>query len=256
MKTLLTQTNQDCMAVAAKGPLALLAVCDGISTANAGTGDVASAIAAHVIANLWEQALPQLALAGPDDLTDFLDRALRTANSAVCEAAMRFAGGSLEGRVPMGTTCTVAVVSGTWVSLAWLGDSRAYLVGPFGASILTGDENQAGERLRSWHLGLADVWDPAGYALVGYLGHFDERLRPEGLTAHHLAFNLLPDERLVLCSDGVSDYVGDSHPEVAAALAGSVAHGEPDAAARALVDLANRGGGGDNASCIIARIWE
>ncbi len=256
MKTLLTQTNQDCMAVAAKGSLSLLVVCDGISTANAGTGDVASSIAAHVIANLWEQALPQLALAGPVELADFLDRALRTANSAVCEAALRFAGGALEGRVPMGTTCTVAVVSGSWVSLAWLGDSRAYLVGPYGASIVTGDENQAGERMRSWHLGLTDAWDPAGYALVGYIGHFDERLRPEGLAAHHTSFHLLPDERLVLCSDGVSDYVGDSHPEVAAAIAATVERTEPEMAARALVDLANRGGGGDNASCIVARLWQ
>jgi hypothetical protein len=55
MKTLLTQTNQDCLAVATMGPLSLVAVCDGISTANAGTGDVASSIASHVIANLWEQ---------------------------------------------------------------------------------------------------------------------------------------------------------------------------------------------------------
>jgi len=256
MKTLLTQTNQDCMAVAAKGSLALIVVCDGISTANAGTGDVASSIAAHVIANLWEQALPQLALAGPAELADFLDRALRTANSAVCEAAMRFAGGTLEGRVPMGTTCTVAVASGSWVSLAWLGDSRAYLVGPYGAAIVTGDENQAGERLRSWHLGLTDAWDPAGYALVGYIGHFDERLRPEGLAAHHTSFHLLPDEQLVLCSDGVSDYVGDSHPEVSREIAAAVARAEPEVAARALVDLANRGGGGDNASCVVARIWQ
>jgi serine/threonine protein phosphatase PrpC len=256
MKTLLTQTNQDCLAVASKGPLSLVAVCDGISTANAGSGDVASSIASHVIANLWEQAQPRLATAGPAEIRDFLDRALRTANTAVCEAALRFAGGSLEGRVPMGTTCTVAVLSGTWVSLAWLGDSRAYVIGPYGASILTADENQAGERLRSWHLGFADVWDPAGFALVGYLGHFNEIGRAEALSAHHAAFNLQRGEHLVLCSDGVSDYVGDTHPEVTVALCDVVAELEPDDAARTLVSLANAGGGGDNASCVVARVWQ
>jgi serine/threonine protein phosphatase PrpC len=256
MKTLLTQTNQDCLAVATKGPLSLVAVCDGISTANAGTGDVASSIASHVIANLWEQAQPRLGTAGPAEIRDFLDRALRTANTAVCEAAVRFAGGSLEGRVPMGTTCTVAVLSGSWVSLAWLGDSRAYLVGPFGASILTADENQAGERLRAWHLGFVDLWDPAGFALVGYLGHFNELGRAEALPAHHAAFTLQRGEHLVLCSDGVSDYVGDTHPEVASAFVRSIADADPDDAARTLVNLANAGGGGDNASCIVARIWQ
>lgn len=256
MKVLLTQTNQDCIVVSTKGPLSLLVVCDGISTANAGSGDVASSIAAHVIANLWEQALPRLVSAGPSDIREFIDRALRTANTAVCEAALRFAGGNLEGRVPMGTTCTVAVAHGSWVQLAWLGDSRAYLVGPYGASLITADENQAGERLKAWHLGFLDAWDPAGFALVGYLGHFNDLIRPEALSAHHTAFTLLPGEHLVICSDGISDYVGETHPEVAAVMAREVGGDDPDEAARRLVGLANRGGGGDNASCVIARLWQ
>ncbi len=256
MKVLLTQTNQDCVFLATKGPLSLLVVCDGISTANAGSGDVASSIACHVIANLWEQELPQLTSAGPSDLRDFLDRALRMANTAVCEAALRFAGGNLDGRVPMGTTCSVAVVHGNWVSLSWLGDSRAYLVGPYGASLVTADENQASERLRAWHLNYIESWDPAGYALVGYLGHFNEMMKAEALSAHHASFTLLEGERLVICSDGVTDYLGETHPEVATLLADVVAQDDPDEAARQLVGLANRGGGGDNATCLVARLWD
>lgn len=255
MKVLLTQVNQDCLTIASKGPLSLLAVCDGISTANAGSGDVASSIACHVIANLWEQALPRLVSAGPAEIREFLDRALRTANTAVCEAALRFAGGNLEGRVPMGTTCTVAVVHGNWVSLAWLGDSRAYLVGPYGASLVSADENQAAERLRAWHLGFLDAWDPSGFALVGYLGHFNEMMRPEALSAHHTAFNLLPGEHLLMCSDGVTDYIGETHAEVAGILAEIVGGEDPEESSRKLVQLANKGGGGDNATCVIARLW-
>lgn len=254
-KLLLTQTNQDCMAIATKGPLSLVAVCDGISTANAGSGDIASSIACHMIASLWEQALPRLVSAGPVEMREFLDRALRQANTAVCEAALRFAGGNLEGRVPMGTTCTVAVIHGNWVSMAWLGDSRAYLVGPYGASLVTADENQAGERLRAWHLGFVDQWDPAGFALVGYLGHFNDLGRPEGLSAHHASFTMLPGESLMMCSDGVTDYVGEAHPEVAGIVAEVVGGEDPDEAARRMVALANRGGGGDNCTCIVARLW-
>jgi len=255
MKILMTQTNQDCLFVGSRGPVSLLVVCDGISTANAGSGDVASSIACHVIANLWEQRLSRLENAGPAELKEFLDQALQMANTAVCEAALRFAGGNLDGRVPMGTTCTVAVVHGNWVSLAWLGDSRAYLVGPYGASIVTADENQAGERLRAWHLSFLEDWDPAGFALVGYLGHFDELVRPEALSAHHVAFTMLPGERLLICSDGVTDYLSDTHPEVAAALADAVIDQDPEEACRHLVSLANRGGGGDNATALIAQLW-
>lgn len=256
MKLLLTQTNQDCLTVAQKGPLTLLAVCDGISTANAGSGDVASSIACHVIANLWEQALPRLVGAGPGEIREFLDRALKAANTAVCEAALRIAGGNLDGRVPMGTTATLLVVHGNWVSLAWLGDSRAYLVGPYGASLITADENQAGERLRAWHLGFLDLWDPAGFALVGYLGHFNDEQRPEALSAHHTSFTLLPGESIHISSDGVTDYVGETHPEVAQIIADVVSGTDPEDAARTMVTLANKGGGGDNCTAIVARLWQ
>ncbi|MEZ4322507.1 MAG: protein phosphatase 2C domain-containing protein [Myxococcota bacterium] len=255
-KVLLTQTNQDALFVSTKGPLSLLVVCDGISTANAGTGDVASSIASHVIANLWEQALPRLVQAGPAEIREFLDRALKMANQAVCEAALRFAGGSLDGRVPMGTTAVVALVYGNRVWLAWLGDSRSYLVGPYGASLLTFDENQASERLRAWHLNFIENWDPAGFALVGYLGHFDEMARAEALPAHHFSFTLVPGERLVLCSDGVTDYLGDTHPEAALFVADAVRDDDPFEASRNLVAQANRGGGGDNITTIVARLWE
>ena len=255
MKILLSQTNQDALFVSTKGPLSLLCVCDGISTANAGSGDVASSIATHVIANLWEQALPRLAHSGPADVRAFLDRALRMANTAVCEAALRFAGGNLDGRVPMGTTCVIAVVHGTQVNLAWLGDSRAYLVGPYGASLLTADENQAGERLKAWHLRFVEQWDPAGFALIGYLGHFNELTRPEALPAHHSAFTLMPGERLVMCSDGVTDYIAETHPEVAKVLRDHVHGDDPDEIARRLVNLANRGGGGDNTTCLVASLF-
>jgi len=255
MKILLSQTNQDALFVSTKGPLSLLCVCDGISTANAGSGDVASSIATHVIANLWEQALPRLAEAGPSEVRAFLDRALRMANTAVCEAALRFAGGNLDGRVPMGTTCVIAVVHGTQVNLAWLGDSRAYLVGSYGASLLTADENQAGERLKAWHLRFVEQWDPAGFALIGYLGHFNELTRPEALPAHHSAFTLMPGERLVMCSDGVTDYIAETHPEVARVLADNVTGDDPDEIARRLVNLANRGGGGDNTTCLVAGLF-
>lgn len=255
MKIQVTQTNQDSIFISTKGPLSMLLVCDGISTANAGSGDVASSIASHVMANLWEQALPRLAQSGPSEIREFLDRALRMANTAVCEAALRFAGGNLDGRVPMGTTAVCALIHGNHVSLAWLGDSRAYLVGSFGASLLTADENQAGERLKAWHLKFLENWDPAGFALVGYLGHFDEMCRPEALPAHHLSFTLLEGERLVLCTDGVTDYIGETHPEVARLISESCQIDDPDEVARALVAHSNRGGGGDNTTCLVAHLW-
>lgn len=251
-KLLLTQTNQDALFVSAAGDMRLLVVCDGISTATAGSGDVASGIAVQVVANLWEQALPRLREAPGSEIDDFMNRALRVANQAVCEAALRFAGGRLDGQVPMGTTTVMAITRGADVWLAWLGDSRAYLVGDGSASLVTADQNQAGDRLRAWQAGIDGDWDPAGYALVGYIGHFNDFHSAEPLPASRYHTRLLPGERLVLCSDGVSDYIADNHPSVAARVAHAASQGDCDTIARRLVRLANEAGGGDNCTVIVA----
>jgi len=252
VKLLKSQTNQDAVFVASRAEQALLVVCDGISTATAGSGDIASGIATHVIAGLWEQALPRLREDGPAQATEFLNRALRMANQAICEATLRGEGGRLEGKIPMGTTVIAAVTHGSRISLAWLGDSRAYLIGPYGASLLTADQNQAGERFTAWVHGGLSGWDPNGYALVGYLGHFDQIGRPEALPAQHASVVLLPGERVVLCSDGVTDYLAEQPDDVARRVAAAVIGQSLEHAARSLVWAANDGGGGDNISAVVA----
>jgi serine/threonine protein phosphatase PrpC len=229
-------------------------VCDGISTANAGSGDVASGITTHVIASLWEQAVGRLEEADDDERHGFLARSLRMANRAVCEAALRFAGGQMEGRIPMGTTAVVAIGHGSQINLAWLGDSRAYLVGPYGAALLTSDMNQASERLEAWVEGSLQTWDATGYALVGYVGHFNEWLRSEALPPQQISFKMLPGETLVLCSDGITDYISENNPETSLIIDQIVSERSCVAASRALVTRANEGGGGDNATAIVARL--
>ncbi|MCO4747741.1 MAG: protein phosphatase 2C domain-containing protein [Proteobacteria bacterium] len=254
MKILYTQTNQDALFAAERSGVTLLAVCDGISTATAGSGDVAAGITAHVVSSLWEQALSRLRTASVPETEDFLARAFRMANQAVCEAALRFAGGRLHGRVPMGTTAVVGISRGNRITLAWLGDSRAYIVGPYGASLLTADMNQAGDRMVGWARGDLSHWDPNGYALVGYVGHFDESYTAIPLQPAIIDIKLLPNERLVICSDGVTDYASPNHPETANRIARAVLARPCDEAARALVELANRGGGGDNATAVVTTL--
>lgn len=252
MKVLHTQTNQDALYVSSKGPQTLMVVCDGISTANTGSGDLAASITTQVVASLWEQWLPRLVQGRPEDAREFLERALRTANQAVCEASMRLGGGNLDGKVPMGSTAVVAVARGNRVSIAWLGDSRAYVVGAYGASQLTADANQAGERLVDWQRGQLGSFDATGFALVRYVGHFDESGRAEPLPPYHTEIVLLPDERLVICSDGITDYVGNTQADVAAVFTEQADGRDPDDSACALVALANRGGGGDNCTAVVA----
>jgi len=231
----------------------LFLVCDGITTCDVGSGDAASSLATQVLAALWEREVPQLR-----DLTDhaarsYLHRALRVANRAVCDTALRIADGNLRGRAPMGTTVIAGVSMGDRVHLAWLGDSRAYLVGPYGASMLTADHNEAGERLTLWNTLSVDRCVPTGHSLVRYVGHYDTEWRPRSMPPGSLSFTLQPGERLVLCSDGITDYIAPDSPSTAQIIA-EACRGDIDEACWDLVRAANRQGGGDNATILVVNL--
>lgn len=246
VKLMLTQTNQDAFYVGARGSEMLAVVADGISLSDAGSGDMASRIAVHTIARIWSQ-LP----ADRVPSSRLIDRALAMANTAVCEAALEAAGGDLTGRMPMGTTVVVVHARGNRLHLAWLGDSRAYVVGPWGAGLLTADDNVSGESFGRWCSGTARAWHPDGHALVRYLGHFDDRDAPSAFRPHHASLVLRRDERLVILTDGITDYIAHDEASLAARIAATASEGTVDEACRALVGLANAAGGGDNATAVI-----
>ena len=128
--------------------------------------------------------------------------------------------------------------------LAALGDSRAYLVGSYGAAQLTADQNLRCEWLRSWQNNQPFDLMNEGYALVGYAGHFDEEGLPAPVPALHRRLTMLPGESLVLCSDGLNDYATTNPAEMARFLEEATAQPDLGAACRGLVEKANAGGGG------------
>ncbi len=248
-KVLATQTNQDALWVGSRNHQTLAVLADGISISDAGRGDQASWLSTQAIARVWQAAPMELAAS-----RKLIVRALHLANRAVCEAALRAAGGNLAGRMPMGTTLLLASCEGNRIHLAWLGDSRAYVIGPWGASLLTADDNVSGERFVAWCARKARTWSSDGHALVRYLGHFDDHQRSAPFASHHLTFDLLPGERLVLCSDGITDYIDAHEATLGDALTRYGGFGTVDDAARALVNAANRAGGGDNATAIVMEL--
>ena len=153
----------------------------------------------------------------------------------------------------MGTTAVLALIIGDRLHIAHLGDSRAWLIGPDGAAQLTGDQNLRQDWLRSWQ-----VRDPLdlvadGNVLTGFLGHFNEQGQPEMLPISHRSLSLLPGETLAVSTDGFSDYAADSPRELAELLEQAAHTADLPSAARALVNAANAGGGGDNVTVVLAK---
>ncbi len=250
-----TQVNQDAFAVElgeAPGDSHLLLVADGISTSDAGSGDQASRLAVDTLLGIWERR-PGALFEHEGRVQEHLTEALREANRAVCEAALECAEGDLTHRIPMGTTLVGVALHGLVADLISLGDSRIYLVGPLGSCLLTPDQNLALEWLQGTRSRLQDG-EMMGSALVGYLGHFDADDSPRLLEPFARRLRLMPGETLVLCSDGITDFARPTHAEFLALLTETVRKLPPREAARALVNEANAGGGGDNATVVVARL--
>ncbi|MEV0582692.1 Stp1/IreP family PP2C-type Ser/Thr phosphatase [Nonomuraea sp. NPDC050310] len=210
----------------------LLAVADGMG--GHAHGEVASSVAIAAMASLEEAP-------GGSDLLDAIETAVHDANRKLHEMVGRDP--TLKG---MGTTLTAMLWNGTQVALVHVGDSRAYLL-------------RRGELYQITH----------DHTLVQQLVD-DGRITPEEAATHPQRSILLkaldgseevrPDlalreaqigDRYLLCSDGLSGVVS------AETLHSTLTNlDDPDEAVRQLIDLANRGGGPDNITCVVADVVE
>jgi serine/threonine protein phosphatase PrpC len=246
-----SQINQDSLFAQVHENFALAIVCDGVSRAEIGTGDKASRIATRTVSELWTHSVHSLISAPWPEVTNFLQRAIATANIAVTNATVQQLQGARSDRVPMASTIVAAICRGNRVSLSWLGDSRAYIVGPNGACLLTADHQTAAHQIADWRLDDDGELPGLATSLSRYLGSNLEFTSPMTLDVQSLDCCLASEERLVLCSDGVSGYLADEDAAAERILADVCNRSRLEFCASELIYLANRAGGWDNASCVV-----
>jgi PPM family protein phosphatase len=144
----------------------------------------------------------------------------------------------------MGTTVTMAFHLGAQLWIAHVGDSRAYVYRDGRLDQITRDHTVTAEMVRRGEL---DPDEVAGHSLrhviTNVVGGGELGVRVE---AH--AFDVQAGDRLLLCSDGLTEMVPN---EAIAATLGS--EPAPDAAAHALLSQANAAGGRDNITVLIVR---
>lgn len=217
-------------------------VADGIG--GHGGGEVASAVATDAMAHYAFAAMPWMlstADGAPQELIDGLREALRGAQARMRRVAQR------KGlNQDLGTTLTMAYVAWPDLYLVHVGDSRAYLLRESHLHRLTRDHTLA-QRLVD---GKAMTEEEAkhsrfSHVLVNAVGGESDELEVE---LHHLS--LAVGDQLLLCSDGLYDMLDD--PEIAAQLQKGADNAVAEVVAE-LVDAANRAGGRDNVTVIVAR---
>jgi serine/threonine protein phosphatase PrpC len=219
-------------------------VCDGVSTAPG------SHLAAAAAAAAATDALTHALSGGPGGGTDDASGVPAAMRLAAAAAARAVAAVPADGP-GMAPSCTfvAAVVTGPALTVGWLGDSRAYLLGADGPVLLTADDTVAAEAARA---GLI----PADAAETAYGAHTITRwLGPDSGhdVPHVVTAPLTGPGRVVVCSDGLWNYAS-----AAENLAAHVAGLPPDASAadvaRHLTAVALDAGGRDNITVVVVDI--
>ena len=205
----------------------LLVLADGVG--GAAHGEVASATTELVLRRLERRGGEVLSLlaAAVAEARDVLEVAARAAS----------------GFDTMATTLVAVLTDGHVVGLAHVGDSRAYLLGADGLRRLTRD-----------HTWVQELVDAGSITPEQARTHPRRSVVTRALDGHQRAepdlslVELAAGDRLLVCSDGVSDYLDD--PAIAAVLG----DGGGDTAAGALVAQALGAGSRDNVTAIVADV--
>ena len=219
----------DAPTLAARGRL--WAVADGMGGHNA--GQIASEAALKIIVRGY---FAQRSAQG--DVAGALQAAFQSANELICDAASRFSG-----RGGMGTTATVAVIRENTLTIAHVGDSRAYLLRDGRLRQLTDDHSWVEEQVRRGGMSRqAALQSPYRNVITRSIGMGGP------LQADIVQEPLLAGDLILLCTDGLTGYLDG--PDLAQRLDA----GSPAAAALALVDTANDAGGRDNITALLLAV--
>ena len=145
----------------------------------------------------------------------------------------------------MGSTLVLCVVAGNFCTVASAGDSRCYSFRNGELRRLTKDHTAVQKMVDSGIISADEAKNhPEASVLTRAFGQ-----RPDIEIDISDPFALSPDEKLLLCSDGLHGYVDE------AAIAESLQkHSDPQAAADALLQLALEAGGQDNISIFVIRV--
>ncbi|MCX6369008.1 MAG: protein phosphatase 2C domain-containing protein [Armatimonadetes bacterium] len=173
------------------------------------------------------------------EVGEALQQAFADANTLITQAAI-----SMNAKNGMGTTMVVAIVLEDILTIAHVGDSRAFLLRE-GERIrqLTTDHSWVEEQVRRGALTRVEAeQSPYRNVITRSVG------MGTGMVADILTEKLFPGDTILLATDGVTGYLGED------ALAALVGTKSLSKAALDIVDAANDAGGKDNSTVLLLRV--
>jgi serine/threonine protein phosphatase PrpC len=150
---------------------------------------------------------------------------------------------SLEG---MGTTLVAALETGDGLSIASVGDSRAYLLDEDGFRVITEDQTWVNEVGRPLGLDEESLRNhPMRHVLTMAIG------ASTPLTVNYYSVRMKDESMVLICTDGLHGVVDAASIE--RILRGSMDGATLEESCRRLVEAAKAAGGPDNVTCLLVR---
>jgi len=207
----------------------ILMVADGMGGHQA--GEVASKMATEIISKEYFKN-------GNGNIEKNLAKVFTLANKNILAAAN--ADSSKKG---MGTTCTALIVANKRVYYAHVGDSRAYVIKNNSIARITTDHTYVQELIKAGTITAAEAEKhPQRNILTNAMG-----TKPQiRIDTGKCDFSFEENDRLMICSDGLYDYLEDAE------IAGIVNNKPVQEAAEQLIDEAKKRGGHDNITVVLA----
>ena len=236
--------NED--AIGSDVDMGLMVLADGMGGYNA--GEVASGIAVQTITELAAEGATREARNDRDSETGLMRQtivlrdAVSRANKIIFQTAQSQT--HCEG---MGTTLVAALFYDNTVSIAHVGDSRAYRL-----------RNEQFEQLTLDHSLLQELVDRGFYSEEEAQRSTNRNYVTRALGVEPAVevevqeFDVLPEDIYLLCSDGLPDMVEDEDIH----LTISTFNASLDVVGQQLVNLANDNGGRDNVSVMLTQVLE
>ena len=236
--------NED--AIGSVADIGLMVLADGMGGYNA--GEVASGIAVQIVTNLASEA------AAREELTDIdphsglmrqsiiLRDAIYRSNKIIFQTAQSQT--HCEG---MGTTIVACMFYDNKVSVAHVGDSRAYRMRGGQLEQVTLDHSLLQELVDRGFYSQEEAQRSTNRNYVTRALGVEPTVEVE---VHE--YDVLPDDIYLLCSDGLPDMVEDDDIH----LTISTFNASLDVVGQQLIDLANDHGGRDNVSVMLAQVKE
>jgi serine/threonine protein phosphatase PrpC len=223
--------------------LSLYIVCDGMGGHTC--GDLASKMAVNLLKDyikshkdVINKYIANIKFADKKEIFNILNDAIIDTNDQIFEESLR-----LPDHRGMGTTLSLLLVTGCHAYIAQVGDSRIYLLRDQSIYQITEDHSLFFELVKHGKFGYRTMSKfPYKNVVTRALGAHDT------IEVDFFSLDILPNDRFILCSDGLHNYAEDS-------MLLSIGLGSDlKKAANQLVSFANDKGGADNITVIMLQI--